>query len=239
MLIKTQGIILRSVNYGETSLILDIYTENRGRVSCIIGSVRSAKAKTKQSVLSIGALVDMVIYYKPKQQLCRIKEVKPAFVYQSIPFQVIKGTVALFMTELISKTVKEEEENSILFDFIINSFIALDESPKATLFPVVFSILLLPYLGFQPGNEWSENCPFFDIRESVFVSKEPHSLYWNKDISQLFQYLLKIDIANLENIQLAPTDRRQLLDGTLKYYQYHIDNFQGLNSHLILREVLG
>jgi len=238
MLLKTQGIILRNVKFGETSLIVDAYTADKGRQSYVINSVRSAKAKTKQSVVAVSSFVDLVVYHRDTKDVNRIKEVKPAYVYQSIPFNVIKGTVALFMTELLGKTIKEAEENPMLFDFIVNSFIALDEAEKATLFPLVFSILLMPHLGFTPGNEWSEETPVFDLREGIFVAHEPHILFLNKEISEMFYYLLQIDISNMDDIAISKKDRRLLLDGILDYYKYHVDNFKELNSHLILRTVL-
>lgn len=238
MLLKTQGIVLRNVKFGETSLIVDIYTSEKGRQSYIINGVRSQKARVKQSVIAVSSFVDLVVYHRDTKDVNRIKEVKPAYIYQSIPFHVIKGTVALFMTELISKTVKESEENQMLFDFIVNSFIALDEAQKTTLFPVVFPILLMPHLGFSPGNEWSQQTPIFDIREGVFVAHEPHTLFLNAELSEIFYLLLQIDIANMEDIDISKTHRRLLLDGILDYYKHHVDNFRELNSHLVLREVL-
>lgn len=239
MLLKTQGIVLRNVKFGETSLIIDVYTAEKGRQSYLINGVRSQKARVKQSVLAVSSLVDLVVYQRDNKDVNRIKEVKPAYVYQSIPFDVIKGTVALFMTELIGKSIKESEENPMLFDFLVNSFIALDEADKATLFPMVFPILLMPHLGFNPGNDWSEKKPIFDIREGIFVSNEPHQLYLDKASSELFFLLLKADISNMDEINIPKNKRSQLLDRILEYYKYHIDNFKELNSHLILREVLG
>ena len=239
MLLKTQGIVLRNVKFGETSLIIDVYTSEKGRQSLVINGVRSQNARVRQSMVSVSSLVDLIIYHEDHKDVSRIKEVKSAYVYQAIPFDVIKGTVALFMTELISKTVKESEENPALFDFMVNSFVALDDAKKATLFPLVFPILLMSHLGFSPGNDWSEKTPFFDIREGVFVSIEPPVLSLNKELSQIFFYLLQIDISNMDDIDIHKSDRRKLLDGILSYYRHHVDNFKELNAHRVLRDVLG
>lgn len=238
MLLKTQGIILRTVKYGETSLIVDAYTADKGRQSYIVNSVRSQKAKIKQSVVAVGSFVDLVVYHRDTKDVNRIKEVKPAYVYKSIPFDVIKGTVALFMSELLGKTVKESEENPMLFDFIVNSFVALDEAERVALFPLVFSVVLVQHLGFSPGNEWTEQTPYFDIREGLFVDFEPHLLYMNASQSRWFYYLLSADVANMNEIAIPKQERRGILDGVLDYYKHHVDNFKELNSHMILRSVL-
>ncbi len=239
MLLKTRGIIIRSTKYGETSLILDIYTLDKGRQSFIINSVRSAKSRVKQSLVNISSLVDLVVYHRDNKDLNRIKEIRPAHIYTTIPFNVVKGTVALFMIELIEKTVKESEQNQVLFDFLERSFLALDQAEKATLFPLAFPILLMPFLGFSPGNEWSESKPFFDIKESLFVQSAPDNYFLSPDNSIVFQSLFHTDIDYLDEIEIPKKSRTRILDAILHYYQYHIENFKQLNSHLILREVLG
>ncbi len=239
MLLKTRGIIIRSTKFGESSLILDIYTLHKGRQSFVINSVRSAKARVKQSLVSLSSLVDLVVYHRDNKSLNRIKEIKSASIYSAIPFNVIKGTVALFMVELIEKTVKEAEENTSLYHFIEDSFLALDEAKKTTLFPLMFPILLMSYLGFSPGNNWSLEKPYFDIRESLFVKKPPHIHFLSPELSQIFSSLLRIEINDLEAVQISKQERSDLLDGILNYYKYHVENFKELNSHLVLREVLG
>lgn len=238
MLLKTQGIVLRNVKFGETSLIIDVYTAEKGRQSYVVNGVRSPKAKIRQSMIGVSSLVDLVVYHRDTKDVNRIKEVKPAYVYNAIPFNVVKGTVALFMSELISKTVKESEENPALFDFIINSFVALDEARKVTLFPLVFPILLMHYLGFVPGNDWNEKNPYLDFREGIFVPVQPHILSFDKELSQIFYYLLRVDISDMDEIDISKNNRRLLLDGVLNYYRHHVDNFKELNSHRILRDVL-
>ena len=118
MQIKTRGIVLRSMKYSETSIIADIYTEERGMRSYIISGVRSKKAKIKASQLQIMSLVDMVAYDRQEKGLNRVRELRAAYVFQSLPFDVRKSAVGLFMAELARKTVREPEENKRLFNFL-------------------------------------------------------------------------------------------------------------------------
>ncbi len=238
MLLKTKGLVLRNTKYGESSLILDIYTLDKGRQSYIINGVRKAKATVSQSLVGVSSFVDLVVYHRDNKNINRIKEIKSAHTYSSIPFDVVKGTVALFMVELVEKTIKESEENNSLFEFIEESFLALDQAEKATLFPLIFPILLMPFLGFSPGNSWSSSKPFFDIKESLFVANPPQLLYLEPELSQIFSLLLNSNISNLDDINIPKSNRRELLDAALDYYRHHVENFKELNSHLILREVL-
>ncbi len=237
MLLKTQGIVLRSIKYGETSLILDVYTRANGRQSYMVNGVRSANARIKQSVVGVSSLLDMVVYHRDNKDIQRIKEIKPLLNYQGIPFDVTKGTVALFMSELISKTVKESEENDLLFDFLKQSFIALDKAEKPTLFPLVFPIWLATYIGFAPGNDWTENTPYFNMQEGLFVEDPPLLHGLGTEISRVLSDIRLLDISNMENIRIPKQIRRELLDSLIEYYKLHVENFNHLNSHVILREV--
>ena len=93
MLIKTQGIIFHTKKYSESSLIVDIYTQEKGLRSYIISGVRSKKSKVSASLVQIMSLVDLVVYHRDDRDLTRIKEIKPAHVYQSLPFDVRKSAL--------------------------------------------------------------------------------------------------------------------------------------------------
>ena len=111
MLIKTKGIIFQTRKYSETSIIADVYTEEKGFRKYIISGVRKKNAKVSASLLQVMSIVDLVVYERPDRDLTRIKEIKPAYLYRSIPFEVRKGAVGLFMIEVARKTIREVEEN--------------------------------------------------------------------------------------------------------------------------------
>ena len=162
MLIKTRGIIFRSIKYSETSIITDIYTEEKGLRSFIISGVRSKKAKVSASLLQVMTLVDLVAYFREDKDLHRIKEINVEYVYISLPFDIVKGAVGLFMVELARKTIKESEENHKLFTFLFEAFRLLDttENPVSN-FHLSFMVELSGFLGFMPSGEYSEKSPFF------------------------------------------------------------------------------
>ena len=85
-MIKTRGIIFRSIKYSETSIIADIFTEEKGLRSFIISGVRTKKAKVSASIMQVMTLVDLVAYFRENKDLHRIKEIKVEHVYTSLPF---------------------------------------------------------------------------------------------------------------------------------------------------------
>ncbi len=241
MIIKTKGIILRSVKYSETSFITDIYTEQKGLQSYIISGVRSKRAKVSAGLLQVMSLVELVAYYRVDKQLHRTKEIKAAYIYQSLPFDVTKSAVGMFMAELAQKTIREQEENRPLFQFLYNSFHALDQSGQSVANRHLhFMLQLSGFLGFRPHGQYSTARPIFDLQEGQFLAEAPHHLHFlDESKSSILSQLLHIEIEKAYQLKIDRNTRQQLLRALIDFYRLHVENFKGLNAHLILEEVLG
>ncbi len=245
MLINTRGIVISTTKYSETSVIARIYTEELGLRSYMVNGVRKAKTKTKAALLQPLTLLDLVVYNREGKTLQRIKEMRPAQVFTSIPFDLVKSGVALFMSELMSKTVKEEETNTALFHFLYSEIEHLDASPSnLSLYPLCFMIGLSGHLGFRPHNDHHpEKQAFFDLRAGHFTATEAPILSYalnkanSKQLAKLLDYQARE--RTIERPYINKSDRRSLLQCLLKYYQYHIENFKEIKSIWVLMEVWG
>ncbi|MCB0571830.1 MAG: DNA repair protein RecO [Phaeodactylibacter sp.] len=241
MLIKTKGIVLRSLKYSETSIIADIFTEEKGLRSYLFSGVRSRNAKIKASLLQPMSLVEMVAYERQEKGLNRVRELQAAYVFQAIPFDLRKGAVGLFLAEIARKVIREPEENRPLFDFLFRSFRFLDGTgePVANIH-LYFLLELSYYLGFVPGGEWAPETPFFDMQEGTFTGQLPaHPHYLQETESQLLSRLLDCRMENCHEVAMGRRERKALLRHLLDYYRLHIENLPEINAHLILEEVLG
>lgn len=240
MLIKSRGIVFRAIKYSETSLIVDIYTEERGLRKYIVSGVRSAKARTKASLLQVMSLVDLVAYHREDRDLNRLREIRPALVYQALPFDVRRSAVGQFITEVARKTIRESEENRALFDFLFSSFEFLDVTDRPiTNLHLHFLIELSTFLGFVPGGECTHETPFFDLQEGVFVHSVPgHPYYLDESNSRLLHALLHTERDTCHQVKMTVGQRRALLQSLLDYYRLHLEHFPEINAHHILQEVL-
>lgn len=241
MLIKTRGIILRSMKYGETSIIADVFTEQKGLRSYIISGVRSAKARHSAGLLQIMSLVDMVAYHRDDKDLNRIKEIKAAYLYQNLPFNMVKSAVGQFMAELAQKTIHEPEQNQALFDFLYHAFQSLDQNASSVgNYHLQFMLQLSGFLGFMPHGHFSEATPYFDQQEGLFLREPPpHRHYLNPSFSAQISDLLQLDLEHGHECLISREDRKRLLIAIIDYYRLHIDHFPTLHSHEILETVLG
>lgn len=234
MLIKTKGIIFRTIKYSESSVIADIFTEEKGLLSYIISGVRKPRSKIQASLLMPLSVIEMVAYHSERVKLHRVREVKPAYVFSSIPFDVRKATICLFLSELCSKVMKGSEASPSLYHFLETQIIGLDQEQEHFLnWHLFFMIGFAERLGFgieppaTPGNA------YFDLLHGKFLNEKPDHPYRTMHAEGLTR-LITQDFTYTFTRQ----ERNELLDDLLTYFRLHIEDMRELNSHHVLRKVL-
>jgi DNA repair protein RecO (recombination protein O) len=241
MLHQTRGIAIHVTKFSETSSVVKIYTELFGLQSYLVKGIRKQNAKIKSGLFQPLTLLDLVVYHKEKISLQNIKEVSYSYPYKSIPFDIRKSSLALFINELIYKTIHEEEPHPELFTFLYKTGVKLDSmTENFSLFHLVFSIQYTRYLGCLPQLNYSEKKPFLNLREGLFQAGAPeHREFLDGRMSRHFFQLLKVGEGDPATLRLPARTRDELLDAILVYYRLHVPGFREIQSHQVLRTVLG
>ncbi len=240
----TKGIVLRTVKYGETSVIVSIFTEVFGVQSYLINGVRTATGKGggKANLFQPSAILEMVVYHNELKQLQRIKEFKWAYLYQHILSDVKKNAVAMFMIELLTRCLKQPEANADLYNFAEDAFLRLDGSSNAVTanFPLFFALHLPVFFGLRIHDNYSEDRPFLDLQEGCFVREHPsHPYFLEERQAFITSQILKVQQpGELEDIKLNHDFRRQLLFTYETYYKLHIQDFGTMRTLPVLKEIL-
>jgi len=242
---KTRGIVLRTVKYGETSVIVSIFTELFGLQSYLVNGVRAStkKGSGKANLFQPSAILDLIVYHSELKQLQRIKEFKWGYIYQHILSDVRKNAVALFMVELLSKCLKQPENNPDLFHFSEDAFRHLDDASDAETanFPLFVALHLPVFFGFRIDDNYSEQNQYLDLQEGSFTAVQPtHPYFLDDKQAYIISQLLKVQQpVELEDIKLNHEFRRNLLFALERFYALHIAEFGTMRTLPVLREILG
>jgi DNA repair protein RecO (recombination protein O) len=241
MLHKTRGIVFKTADYGESSIIVQVFTEKFGLQSYIVNGARKPKAKIPRNMLQPLHLLDMIVYHKNTGNVQRIKELKNSPQLQSIPYDVIKSSLAIFLNEVLYKAVKAQSADENLFDFVFSAVELLDHQTTGLVnFHLLFLIQLTRYLGFYPDRNLAAEADYFDLRNGVFCRYKPDTvLYLSPPHTQNFNKLLQCSFEHISQVTLNNEERRFLLQKLLEYYALHIESFGSVRSHEVLEEVLG
>ena len=237
---KAEGIVLQSVRYGDTSIIVKVFTRQSGLRSYMVKGAFGRGSKNKAALFQNLNMIAYVETGKPRHaSLGYLKEVQLATVYRSLPFAFEKSAILLYVSELLSKTLTEQEKNEPLYDFIARSLLWLDlvESGYAN-FPLYFTLELSRHLGFYPqANHGEGSC--FDLMEGRFVHDAPlHPYCLDAEASATLSRLLGKGIDEACGLPLNVGRRRELLDGLIAFMRLHAPVLREFRSHEVLRSVL-
>lgn len=221
MIFKTRGIVFRFTKFKETSIIATIFTDVFGLQAYIVNGVRSKTAKNKIALYQPLTLLNLVVYHRPNANIERIREISCLYPYLSLNSDVKKSTIAMFITELLNKTVRDESHANEIFEFLYRSLMEMDVLEEGyENFHLIFMLKLCRYLGFGVYN-------VNEILGGRVAGQETENL-----LSKLLtaEYHSSLSITNVQ--------RRTILDLLLKFYAEHMENFGEIKSVQVLRDVL-
>lgn len=242
MVHKTKAVVLRTVKFGETSLVVSAFTELFGLQSYIVNNVRtvSKKGASKGVYFQPAALLELVAYHNDFKNLQRIKEYKWSYLYNEVFSHVFKNAVCLYLIELLSKCLKEPEPAPELFYFVEDALQGLDNASPAVManYPIFFALHLAYFFGFRIADE--PVAEYIDLAEGAFtdvVPRHPHYLE-GKEAAAVSQILKVQQPAELQQIKLTRDDRQRILTALESYYALHLPDFGHLKTGPVLRELL-
>lgn len=239
MLDKTEGIVLKTTRYSESSVISRIFTKKYGLLSFIVQGVRSTKNKQKGNLLQPLNILQLEIYLKEQRNLNRLKEYASAYIYRQLYSDFARQSVALFCIELISKCIREQEVNERLYDYLSLFLTELDRSDEqAENKPLFFMLETAGILGFEPSLQNILHGIYFNLESGHFEAVIPtggNAL--NAYETELFKKMVAMYYEKSE-LRLSRSERSLLLDKMILYFRWHVADFSDLRSPAILHEVL-
>ncbi|MEH6680761.1 MAG: DNA repair protein RecO [Sediminicola sp.] len=237
MQVKTKAIVLSGLKYGETSLIVRAFTEHSGLKSYLLqGVFSSKKGKLKMAYFQPLMQLEIVASHKNKGTLERIVEARANYHYLSLHDNIAKNAMALFLAEMLSNSILEEERNGELFQFLEASLQWLDTHNEIANFHLYFLLRLTKYLGFYP-DQTGMDAPYFDLVEGAFVYKPSlHPIMEGENLAH-FKLFLVTDFEGAHHIKMKKADRQDLLKQLVLYYGLHLQGFRKPRSLAVLNEV--
>lgn len=241
MLHKTRGIVLKVTDYAESSVVAKIFTEKFGLQSYILNGVKKPKARINLNMLQPLHLLEMVVYHKPNGSIQKVSDLRNVPLLQSIPYDIIKSSIAIFLDEMIYKSLKQQTDDPILFEFIFKAIELLDHTKESTgNYHLVFLTKLTRFLGFYPDMSFADTSLYFDLKNGIFSSHQPgHSFFIDSAHMPQWLIVLRSSLQSYETLKIDSATRKYLLAKIIDFYSLHIDGFGTVKSHEILEEVLG
>lgn len=248
MLAKSQIIVLHTIKHGDTGIVVQCYSNTAGRCSLYFRG--SSKKNNNASLLHKLNILDVVTYSNGTQTMPTIREVSAPYRLSSLRSDIHKSSIAIFISELLGKTVREAESNPQLYSFISSSIQILEHTDAgAANFHIHFITHLCKMLGFMPLDNFSSESPVFDIATARFTA-QPYAMpsygmqLIGEEESRLLHTLLHTPSTNLgklycNNVELHLNGQLRLsyAKKMIEYISHHIGNTIEIKSLDILHQI--
>lgn len=239
MMTKTEAIVLRTVKYGDSKMVVDMFTRECGRLQFLAAVAATGRGRLKKQYFQPLAQLTVVSDVRPRLQLQRIKEVAPSYPYATLTADCRKLAVAMFVAECLCHALRGEQQGGQLFDYVADSLQWLDSAGGGFAnFHVVFLMRLSRFLGFSPNTEgYAPGC-CFDLRAGGFCGRAPlHTDWLGPAEASLVGLMLRMDYATMRLFRLSRAERNRLTDIIIRYYRLHLPAFPEPRSLAVLREL--
>ena len=235
---KDTGIVLHTLKYNDTSLIIEMYTAHSGRKSFIASIPKSKKARVKTVLFQPLSLIEFESPEHSKGNLHRFKEVKPVSTFISLPYDPYKSAIALFLAEFLYRAIREEGENQSLYNYLTHSIEWLDHCEGGFAnFHLVFLMRLSRFLGLYPNTETYSEGSYFDLLNAEFTPNPTflHTYHINKEESAQFYQLMRMNYDTMHLFKMNRQQRTRCLELINDYYRLHLPDFPVLKSIEVLK----
>jgi len=240
MVVNTSGIVFHHLKYSESSIIAKIYTERFGLQSFLVKGVRQKKSRMRMNLFGPLSLVDLVMDYKEKSTLHHLRDISSSYPFTGITTDITRTSLAIFINELLYKSIQGEEPDQALFDYIVKAIKYLDSATgRLVSFHLYLAMELTHFLGFRPHDNYSASFRYFDLQEGAFISSIPsHPYFLDETLSGYWHELLAGLAFEPAAAEWSATLRHTLLNKILDYYRLHLPEFREMKSPEVLTELL-
>jgi len=239
VLYKTKGLVLNTINYNDKYILAQVFTESFGRITYMVSKTKGKSTKVPRSLFSPLVVLDMDVEHQTSRDIQRIREARLDVYLYGIAGDLGKTSMAFFLSEFLTRVLRDTNDSKLLFDFLDQSVQILEMTDKSIAnFHLVFMLKLSHFMGFYPNlEEYAEN-DLFDMINGEFVRYQPlHRHFLGRSESKALSLLARISYENMHHFVFSRQDRITIINRIIEYYSLHLYDFPALKSLDVLHEL--
>lgn len=236
---STKAIVLRTIRYSDSRLVVSLFTESHGMVSALVRIARGGRLGGRGALWQLLNILDISMEYRPTADFQKLGEVSMSSPWKDLPYHPVKASISMFLADFLYHSIKEEGENRPLFEFLSNSLTWLDEADGVVAdFHLLLMLRMTRFIGILPGVEGYAKGKVYDLKSSGYTAQLPiHGQYLCPERAAWIPLLLGMDYSQMRHLRLNRAERRNMLEVLLLYYRLHVPAFGELQSIDVLREL--
>ncbi len=239
MLEKLNGIVLHVLKYSDKNSIVHVLTDRYGRLSFLLPQGATKNARMRNAIFMPLSIIEFEAKLLPGKDIHTFRDARSISPLSNIYCEPVKNAISMFISELLTRSIQESEENIPLFRFIKASIELLNDLKYGVAnFHIWFLYNLGAFLGIQPDTDTYREGYWFDMSNGIFTPEKPiHSHILSPKEASVIMLLSRMTSHNLHRFRFNRTQRGEILDIALSYYQLHNSMLGTLRSPEILKQL--
>ncbi|MEM1128384.1 MAG: DNA repair protein RecO [Bacteroidota bacterium] len=247
MIVRTEAVVLRSMRYRETSLIVTLFTHEQGRVSVLAKGARLTRSRFG-ATLQPMAHIEVLYAHKSTRTLHTLRESAHLTLHPHLRQDLGRTALGYRMIELVAALMPQEAPNAPVFELLKGSLTVLDqaEGVVTALLPY-FQLRLATLLGFGPAIERdvvaqvTEAGGVLVLDTGAVVPLEQAtspSVRSDRSTLRAFAICARADLDVVLRTQMDVDVQRRLVDLVDAYLRYHLEESYPTRSQPVLRRLV-
>ena len=232
------GIVINVIKYNDKHNIAHIYTDKFGMLSFLVRQGKTPASRLRNAMFMPLSLIEFEARLQPGRDLGTLHDEHRVAALQSLYSDPVKNAIAMFMSELLSRTIQEQEQNMVLFSFLRSTILRLEEARNSVAnFHICFLYQLGSFIGIQPDVESFHDGYWFNLEEGVFSPTPLSARSVSPEQSKVLMLLSRMTYDNLHHFKFNRDQRNEVLELMLEYYRRHHSTLGVLRSPEILKQL--
>lgn len=244
MLEKIEGFVIDIVRHNDRHNVVSLYTRSRGRMSFLVPVGKSRQGKSRNAIITMMACLAADVNIRAGKELYHLGSPTPLRLWPGVYFNPVKTSILFFITEFCNRLLRQSPPDPLLWDYIFESMDTLEKTSAGRIanFHIAFLVRLLPFLGISPSTERPDSDFLFDMLSGSMIDPgrpagTQRRILLPPNESAFIPLLERINFANMHRFRLSSAERRDILDGILRYYSLHLPVGTNLKSLEVLRDM--
>ena len=241
MIIPIRGIVLQTIRHNDSSDIVTLFTEQRGRMSFVLRAGSSRSGRIRRARLSPLAIVETEVNFRANKDLQILGEISTPHPWRNLYFDPMKGAMTIFLAEFLNKVLRTTEADLPIWNYLLYAINSLDILERGIAnYHIAFLTGLLPFVGIAPDLRTYREGSCFDMQAGVFEDLTPaHRNVILPAEAAVIPQMLRMNFRNMSRYRLNVGERRHLLYWMMRYYSVHLPVDDNMRSLEVLQEVFG
>lgn len=237
---KVTGIVLRPpVKHNDRSDILNIFSPQYGRMGVVVAAGNGRTARIRKAALMPLSMIELQLPPNVSStRLSRASSISSVYTYKTLYFDPVKRGIVMLLSEFLNRLLRDETPDEVMYRYIKESLILLDdieEERQLANFPIAFLSGLATFSGVAPDVSGYSEISFFDMRAGRYTTMlPPHRNILRGEEARIPLLLVRMNYANQHRFLFTREQRREILEGILRYFGLHFPGADNINSPEIL-----